>query len=111
MKNKVVQDIMVPVDEYPCIPDTLTIGDATPVLETDTGTPQLIFPVTLDNPVDANVSVNFETQDGTATTADNDYVATSGILTINAGDLSGEIRVDVNGDDKVELDETVGEGA
>jgi len=28
MKDKVVEDIMVPVDEYPCIPDTLTIGDA-----------------------------------------------------------------------------------
>jgi CBS domain-containing protein len=28
MKDKVVQDIMVPVEEYPCIPDSLTIGDA-----------------------------------------------------------------------------------
>ena len=28
MHRKTVQDIMVPVDEYPCIPDTLTIGDA-----------------------------------------------------------------------------------
>ena len=28
MKDKTVQDIMVPVEEYPCIPDTLTIGDA-----------------------------------------------------------------------------------
>ena len=28
MHGKTVQDIMVPVDEYPCIPDTLTIGDA-----------------------------------------------------------------------------------
>ncbi len=28
MHNKLVQDIMVPVEEYPCIPDTLTIGDA-----------------------------------------------------------------------------------
>ncbi|MHC4128883.1 MAG: CBS domain-containing protein [Planctomycetota bacterium] len=28
MKDKFVGDIMVPVEEYPCIPDTLTIGDA-----------------------------------------------------------------------------------
>jgi CBS domain-containing protein len=28
MKDKTVQDIMVPVEQYPCIPDTLTIGDA-----------------------------------------------------------------------------------
>ena len=28
MQNKTVQDIMVPIEEYPCIPDTLTIGDA-----------------------------------------------------------------------------------
>jgi CBS domain-containing protein len=28
MKDKLVRDIMVPVEEYPCIPDMLTIGDA-----------------------------------------------------------------------------------
>ena len=28
MNEKLVQDIMVPVEEYPCIPDTLTLGDA-----------------------------------------------------------------------------------
>ena len=59
---------------------TLTIEDATPVLETHTGTPQLVFPVTLDNPVDVDVSAQFETQDGTATTADNDYDANTGTL-------------------------------
>jgi CBS domain-containing protein len=28
MKNIPIRDIMVPVDQYPCIPDTLTLGDA-----------------------------------------------------------------------------------
>ena len=28
MKEKLIQDIMVPVEEYPCIPHTLTLGDA-----------------------------------------------------------------------------------
>jgi CBS domain-containing protein len=28
MKNVVVRDIMVPLEEYPCIPHTLTLGDA-----------------------------------------------------------------------------------
>jgi CBS domain-containing protein len=28
MNAKTVQDIMVPIEEYPCIPGTLTIGDA-----------------------------------------------------------------------------------
>ena len=28
MQDKLVQDIMVPVEDYPCIPETLTIGDA-----------------------------------------------------------------------------------
>jgi CBS domain-containing protein len=28
MKNKLVRDIMVPLEEYPCIPHTLTLGDA-----------------------------------------------------------------------------------
>ena len=28
MIDKLIKDIMVPVEEYPCIPDTLTLGDA-----------------------------------------------------------------------------------
>jgi CBS-domain-containing membrane protein len=28
MQDKLVQDIMVPVEDYPCIPDSMTIGDA-----------------------------------------------------------------------------------
>ncbi len=28
MQNKLVRDLMVPIEDYPCIPDTLTIGDS-----------------------------------------------------------------------------------
>jgi len=89
---------------------TLSVGDAT-VVEGDVAgdNRQLMFPVTLDNPIDANVSVDFSTQDDTAEdeNGDADYESTSGTLTINAGDLSGQIVVNITEDDKVELDETM----
>jgi len=85
---------------------TLSIADAQ-VTEGDSGTTQLVFDVTLDAPVDVDVSVNYQTQDGTATTTDSDYAATSGALTIATGDTTGQIVVDVNGDTKVELDEAL----
>ncbi|MDP6467641.1 MAG: Calx-beta domain-containing protein, partial [Pirellulaceae bacterium] len=90
---------------------TLTIADAT-VVEGDAGdNQQLVFNVTLDNPVDVNVSVDFETQNGTAGDgtggSDTDYVGDSDTLTINAGDSSGQIIVNLTEDNKVELDETM----
>jgi len=89
---------------------TLSVGDAT-VVEGDVAgdNRQLVFPVTLDNPIDAKVSVDFSTQDDTAEdeNGDADYESTSGTLTINAGDLSGQIVVNVTEDTTVELDETM----
>jgi hypothetical protein len=52
-----------------------------------------------------DVSLQFETRDGTATLADTDYVYTSGSATIPAGDSSTLIGVLVRGDHKVEPDE------
>lgn len=53
-----------------------------------------------------DVVVQWQTADGTATSADNDYQAASGSLTIPAGSLRGTIAVTVNGDDRYEADET-----
>jgi hypothetical protein len=49
--------------------------------------------------------VHFATSDGTATTADGDYVAETGTVHFNAGDTSEVVSVQVNGDTKVEPNE------
>ena len=52
-----------------------------------------------------DVTVAFRTANGTAT-AGSDYTATSGTLTIPAGQLIGIANVSLNGDRKREPDET-----
>ena len=85
---------------------TVSIADDV-VLEGDPGdTVQLVFDVTLDNPVDVDVTFDYQTQDGTAVDGQ-DYDATSGTLTISAGATTGQITVDVTEELLVELDETL----
>ncbi|MFQ5526959.1 MAG: Calx-beta domain-containing protein [Thermoanaerobaculia bacterium] len=85
----------------------LSIADASPVTEGDAGTVNAAtFTVSLSNPSALPVSVDFTTQNGTATTGDGDYTATSGTLGFIPGQQSGTISVPVNGDTKVEADET-----
>jgi len=50
--------------------------------------------------------VQYTTSDGTAMTADSDYVAASGTVTFNPGETSKTITVNVNGDTKFEQNET-----
>ncbi len=50
-------------------------------------------------------TVNYATVGGTATTADNDYVATSGTLVFGPNDTTMQVTVQVNGDLKNEADE------
>ena len=52
------------------------------------------------------MTVDWQTQDGSATLANNDYVAASGTVTIPAKTLATTVSVDVNGDTKLEGDET-----
>ncbi|WP_036186938.1 retention module-containing protein, partial [Marinobacterium lacunae] len=68
------------------------------------------FTVTLSEPAEFDVSVDFVTADGTAISggsgvAENDYGSTSGTLIIPAGSTSGTIQVTVNGDNYQEGDE------
>ena len=52
------------------------------------------------------VRIEYDTRDGTATAADNDYVpATRGVMTIAPGNTTGTVQVIINGDDNFELDE------
>ena len=58
-------------------------------------------------PVNAPVMGDWQTVDGTATAADNDYVPNSGKFTIDVGQTqSNEITVEIVGDTKVEPDES-----
>ena len=78
------------------------------VVEGDAGATSVAdIRVTLSHAQTADVTVQYNTADGTATVADNDYQPVSGgVLTILAGNTSGTISIVVNGDDAVEPNET-----
>ncbi len=83
----------------------LSIGDASGA-EGDSGTTPFFFTVSLNQPAGAaGVRVDYATADGTATVADNDYIAKSGTVTFTAGQREMTIHVDVVGDERVEPDE------
>ncbi|MGQ8338419.1 Calx-beta domain-containing protein [Sunxiuqinia sp. A32] len=66
-----------------------------------------IFSVTLSNPSDQTISVNYTTADGTATVTGNDYTQiTSTPLTFLTGETSKNISVATNDDGLYENDET-----
>jgi hypothetical protein len=67
----------------------------------------MTFNVTLSNPSDQTVTVAYTTNDGTATTADADYVAASGTVTFNPAQTAKTVDVTVNGDDTTEPDESL----
>jgi len=68
---------------------------------------QVVAPVTItQSPGNSATTYAYRTIDGTATAADNDYVPLNGVLTIPAGQTTGKIDVQINGDTKVEGDET-----
>ncbi len=85
----------------------LTVSSPT-ITEGDTGTSSLDFVVSLSRAASTDVTVEYATSDGSATTADNDYVTTpTTTLTLPAGSTSETISVVVNNDIRVELDETI----
>jgi len=59
------------------------------------GTSAFNFTVNLSSPYSLPVTVNFQTSDGTATVADNDYQSATGSIVIPAGATSGTIPVNV----------------
>jgi Ca2+-binding RTX toxin-like protein len=64
------------------------------------------FTVSLSNPSYQTIMVDYDTADGTATVADNDYQPTSGTAVFLTGDTSENVTVQVNGDVTIEPDET-----
>lgn len=84
---------------------TISIGDSsTP--EGNSGTRNALFTVYLSSATHQNVTVNYDVADGSATTAGNDYVDASGLITIPAGQTSVTVPVTLNGDTTPEPDET-----
>jgi len=73
--------------------------------EGNSGSTSALFTVSLSSVESGPVTVDFATADGTAK-AGSDYTATSGTLTIPAGQRSATISVPVSGDKGVEADET-----
>ena len=84
----------------------LVIDDVT-VTEGNSSTTPATFTVSMNRVSTSLVTVQYATQDGTATTGDNDYRAVSGTLTFAPGELSKAVTVTVNGDGKAEPDETL----
>jgi hypothetical protein len=94
-------------DDLPPTPPTVAIGPATVSRsEGNSGTTAYTFTVSLDQASHQTVTVNYRTHDGSATTADNDYVDNDGVLTFNPGELTQTVTVLVNGDTSVEGNET-----
>ncbi|MGB7357632.1 MAG: Calx-beta domain-containing protein [Mycobacterium sp.] len=82
----------------------VSVADAT-VAESDSGTRNLTFVVTLDKAPTSPVSIAYATANGTAT-AGSDFTAASGVLTFAAGVVSQQVGVVIAGDTAVESDET-----
>ncbi|MEH2062181.1 MAG: DUF4347 domain-containing protein, partial [Nostoc sp.] len=85
---------------------TISISDVS-VTEGNTGTTtNANFTITLSNPSFQQVSVNYNTNDGTANVADSDYNSGLGTITFNPGETSKTLSIGVIGDQKFESDET-----
>ena len=84
-------------------PPAISVSDAT-VQEAEGAT--LEFSVTLSHASSRTVTVDYATQDGTAT-AGPDYTATSATLTFNAGETSQTVQVTVLTDQENESQETL----
>ena len=78
-----------------------------PVTEGNAGTVTAAFTVQLSGPALGGEQITVNTSNGTATTADNDYVAvTNDVITFLVGETSKIVSVTVNGDTTVEPDQT-----
>ena len=91
-------------DDGAAIAGSVSINDVT-ISEGDSGTKVATFTVTRSGGT-AAFDVNFATSNGTATVADSDYVAASNTLHFGANQNTQTISVTINGDTKVEVNET-----
>ena len=89
----------------PVLPPGVSVSDAT-VTEGNSGTVNATFTLTLSKPTNVDVTVRYDTANGTAM-AGSDYTATSGTVTIPAGYTRRTFAVAVLGDRLPEPTETL----
>src|SRR5262249_19832772 len=100
-----LDDLVDAAEAADVVPTTLSVSDVARV-ETNNGTVVYEFTVTPDRASTQAVSVRFDTGDFTATVADGDYDAASGLLTWAPGDASPRtVQVVARGDTRFEGDE------
>lgn len=91
--------------DYLLTSPTLSINDVSKA-EGDVGTTQFCFTISLSQASNSPVDVTYFTTDGTATTANNDYVGVSSTVQIPANQTSVQVCIDVVGDTTNEPNET-----
>ncbi len=90
----------------PAVPfPDLSIGNVSQS-EGNVGNTNFVFSVNLSSASQQQLVVSYATANGTATTADNDYIAQSGTLTFAPGQTTNLITVPVVGDLNIEPSET-----
>ncbi|HEX7880938.1 MAG TPA: Calx-beta domain-containing protein [Candidatus Eisenbacteria bacterium] len=87
---------------------TVSIATGPTTNEGNAGLTNFNFTVNLSATTPNPVTVNYQTSDGTATVADNDYVAANSSIIIPANSPSGTITISVKGDTRFEPNETFG---
>ena len=100
-----VPPLLEPLEPRLLLANILTISPCT-LPEGNSGTTPFVFHVTLTRTDSSHVTVNYSTTDGTATVADNDYVAIpQTLLDFGTDGTAQDITVSVKGDTKLEPDE------
>lgn len=87
-------------------PPELAFTGSLYVGEGDAGLTEVVLTATLSGIWSEAISVQYVTRDGSATVADNDYVATGGTLSFAPGERSKTVTVAVVGDTKAERGES-----
>ena len=82
----------------------ISVSEASVVEGALDSTTPVTFTLTLAEAVDQATSVDYTTQDATATSGE-DYTAATGTVNFTAGETSATVTVDVKGDDTFEVDE------
>jgi uncharacterized repeat protein (TIGR01451 family) len=83
----------------------ISISNVT-LAEGNSGTSNANFTVSLTASSASTITVNFTTADNSATTANNDYVFKTGVVTFTPGQTSQPVAIVVNGDTTFEPNET-----
>jgi hypothetical protein len=84
----------------------ITINDVSKKEGAGSGTTSFVFTVTLSRPSSQTVTLQYLTNNGTATASSGDYIATSGSLTFTPGQISKSVTVSVRRDKTKEANET-----